>query len=137
MSNTNENKQQTEQTEGKKAEKSKDWMQLIQDFIKNPVTTGVTGLAAGYLLGTYKASKDIEAIKEEHKQQMKERDDQFKLLIHQIQTTNKLIASQQLKGLPSAKDHNEEDDRTLFMEEDQKTNIYKYKPKRKHFQLKG
>ena len=81
MSNTNENKQQAGQKEDKKAEEPRDWMEYIQDFIKNPVTTGITGLAAGYLLGTYKASKDIEAIKAEHKQQMSERDEQFKLLI--------------------------------------------------------
>lgn len=130
MSTANENKQQTEQKEDKKAEEPKDWMELIQDFIKNPITTGVTGLAAGYLLGTFKANKDIEAIKAEHKLQMSERDEQFKLLLREIRSTHRLIASKQLQSLPSGDDE-EDDDDTLSMEEDNKTKVYKYNPKKK------
>ena len=77
MSATDENKEQSGQKVSDILEEKKDWMDYIQDFIKNPITTGVTGLAAGYLLGTFKASKDIEALKTEHKQQMLERDQQF------------------------------------------------------------
>lgn len=134
MSNTNENTQQTEQKEDKKAEEPKDWMDYIQDFIKNPITTGVTGLAAGYLLGTYKANKDIEAIKAEHKQQMSERDEQYKLLIREIRSSNKLLASQNHKSLPL----NDDDANTLEMEEDKLSRTYNYKPKskKKLFEIK-
>lgn len=131
MSNTNENKEQTEQKEDKKAEEPKDWMEYIQDFIKNPVTTGITGLAAGYLLGTYKASKDIEAIKAEHKQQMSERDEQFKLLIKEIRSSNRMLVSKQHKSLPSNVGDDDDDENTLEMEEDKQTKAYKYKPKNK------
>ncbi|MDP3146528.1 MAG: hypothetical protein Q8T03_05815 [Bacteroidota bacterium] len=131
MSNTNENNQQAGRKEDKKAEEPKDWMEYIQDFIKNPVTTGITGLAAGYLLGTYKASKDIEAIKAEHKQQMGERDEQFKLLIREIRSSNKMLASKQYKSLPSNDVDDDDDENTLEMEEDKQTKAYKYKPKAK------
>lgn len=126
MSNTNENKQQTGQ---KEAEGSKDWMEYIQDFIKNPITTGITGLAAGYLLGTYKASKDIEVIKAEHKQQMSERDEQFKLLIQEIRSSNKMLASKQYRYL--TQNNEDDDENTLEMEEDKQSKAYKYKPKTK------
>lgn len=131
MSNTNENKEQTGQKEEKKAEEPKDWMEYIQDFIKNPITTGITGLAAGYLLGTYKANKDIEAIKAEHKQQMNERDEQFKLLIREIRSSNKMLASKQYKSLHSNHGNDDDDENTLEMEEDNQTKAYKYKPKAK------
>ncbi len=135
MSDNAENKQQSGQKEDKKTEKTKDWMDYINDFIKNPITTGVTGLAAGYLLGTYKASQDIDAIKEEHKQQMKERDDQFKQLLQQIQITNKLIATKAKQTLKLGED--DEDENTLQMEEDEKSKAYKYQNKKKHFKLQG
>lgn len=140
MSDTSENKQQTQQKEDKKVEEPKDWMELIQDFIKNPVTTGITGLAAGYLLGTFKASKDIEAIKTEHKEQMKEQNELFKMLVKEIRVNNRLIASKQYQALPPGDEESEEeDDNTLGMEEDKKTNVYKYKikAKKKLFELKG
>jgi hypothetical protein len=139
MSNTDENKEQTQQKENKKAEESKDWMALIHDFIKNPVTTGITGLAAGYLLGTYKASKDIEAIKQEHREQMKEQNELFHLLVKEIRTNNKLMASKDPKLLPSAKDENEEDHNTLEMTQDSESKTYKYTPKSKKrvFELKA
>lgn len=131
MSNTNENKQQAGQNEDKKAEEPKDWMEYIQDFIKNPITTGITGLAAGYLLGTFKASKDVEAIKAEHKQQMSERDEQFKLLIKEIRSSNRMLASKQYKSLPSNGVDDDDDENTLEMEEDKQSKTYKYKPKTK------
>ena len=131
MSSTNENKQQAGQKEDKKTEEPKDWMEYIQDFIKNPVTTGITGLAAGYLLGTYKASKDIESIKAEHKQQMTERDEQFKLLIKEIRFSNRMLVSKQHKSLPSNVGDDDDDENTLEMEEDKQTKAYKYKPKNK------
>jgi hypothetical protein len=139
MSNTEENKEQTQQKEDKKAEESNDWLVLIQDFIKNPVTTGITGLAAGYLLGTYKASKDIEAIKQEHREQMKEQNDLFHLLVKEIRTNNKLLASKHHKLLPSNKDENEEDHNTLEMTKDSESKTYKYHPKNKKrvFELKA
>lgn len=140
MSNTNENKQQTGQKESEKAEEPKDWMEYIQDFIKNPITTGITGLAAGYLLGTFKASKDIKAIKAEHKQQMNERDEQFKLLIKEIGSSNRMLASKQYKSISSTNDENdEEDESTLAMEEDKQTKSYKYKAKakKKIFEITG
>lgn len=135
MSDNTGNKQQNGQKEDKKTEETKDWMEYINDFIKNPITTGVTGLAAGYLLGTYKASKDIEAIKEEHKQQMKERDDQFKQLLKQIQITNKMIGSKTKQTLQLGED--DEDENTLQMVEDEKSKAYKYQSKKKHFKLQG
>lgn len=137
MSSTNENKQQTEPKEEKKQEEPKDWMEYIQDFIKNPVTTGITGLAAGYLLGTFKASKDIEAIKAEHKQQMNERDEQFKLLIKEIRSSNRILASKHYKSISSNDDENDES--ILAMEEDTQTKGYKYntKAKKKVFEIKG
>ncbi|MBI3518118.1 MAG: hypothetical protein HY062_02005 [Bacteroidetes bacterium] len=132
MSNTTENKEQTQQNKDKKTEEPKDWLELIQDFIKNPVTTGITGLAAGYLLGTYKASKDIEAIKAEHKEQMKEQNDLFKLLVKEIRVNNKLLASKQHQALLSAEDESDDEDgNTLEMVEDAKSKVYNYKPKTK------
>lgn len=136
MSNSTENKQQNEQ----KKDETKDWIELIQDFIKNPVTTGVAGLAAGFFIGTFKANKDIEALKEEHKRQMSERDQQFSILIRQMQLTNKLIASKAIHSLPIGIDGEEddtEDENTIPMEEDKKTKIYKSVNKKKHFKLEG
>jgi len=133
MSNSAENKQQNEQ----KKDETKDWIELIQDFIKNPVTTGVAGLAAGFFIGTFKANKDIEALKEEHKRQMGERDQQFSKLIRQMQLTNKLIASKAMHSLPNGIDDDEEDENTIPMEEDKKTKIYKSVNKKKHFKLEG
>jgi len=136
MSNSGENKQQNEQ----KKDETKDWMEIIQDFIKNPVTTGVAGLAAGFFIGTFKANKDIEAMKEEHKRQMSERDQQFSKLIRQMQLTNKLIASKTVHSLPNGIDEEEEDaeaENTIPMEEDKKTKVYKSVNKKKHFKLEG
>ena len=73
---------------------------------------------------------DIETLQQEHKRQMEERDEQFKLLLKQIQTTNKLIASQQRIQLP-------DNDESLEMEQDKNTKVYHYKTKGKHFQLKA
>ncbi|MDP3556506.1 MAG: hypothetical protein Q8T03_03970 [Bacteroidota bacterium] len=136
MSNSAENKQQNEP----KKDETKDWMELIQDFIKNPVTTGVAGLAAGFFIGTFKANKDIEALKEEHKRQMSERDQQFSKLIRQMQLTNKLIVSKTLPSLSNGIDEEEEDvedENTIPMEEDKKTKVYKSVSKKKHFKLEG
>ena len=139
MSNASENKEQTQQKEGEKAEESKNWIALIQDFIKNPVTTGIKGLAAGYLLGTYKASKDIEAIKQEHREQMKEQNELFHLLVKEIRTNNKLLASKHYKLSSSNKDENDEDHNTLEMTQDSESKTYKYHPKTKRrvFELKA
>lgn len=140
MSNTSETNAQTLQKADEKTEGQKDWMELIQDFIKNPVTTGVTGIAAGYLLGTYKASKDIEAIKEEHREQMREQNALFKLLVKEIRTNNKLIASKRYQTQQSNEEESEEEDtNTLEMVEDSTSKVYNYKPKTKKriFELKG
>ncbi|MEO6302472.1 MAG: hypothetical protein ABIP51_04810 [Bacteroidia bacterium] len=138
MSNTNENKQENKQKVSEILEEKKDWMDHLNDFIKNPITTGITGLAAGYLLATYKANKDIEAINAQHKKEISERDEILKLAIKQIQTTNKLIA-RQFKALPSSEDESEEnneDENTVDMEQDKKTKVYNPKKKKKHFELK-
>lgn len=132
MSNNGENKQQNEQ----KKDETKDWIELIQDFIKNPVTTGVAGLAAGFFIGTFKANKEIEVLKEEHKRQMSERDQQFSKLIRQMQLTNKLIASKGMHSLPIGID-DEDDENTIPMEEDKNTKVYKSVNKKKHFKLEG
>lgn len=139
MSSTTENKQQSDSKQDKKVEEPKDWMELMLDFIKNPITTGVTGLAAGYLLGTFKASKDIDAIKAEHKLQMTERDEQFKLLLREIRNTHRLISSQRAKEISNGNEDEEDDDEnTLTMQEDKGTKVYKYNPKKKKiFELKG
>lgn len=140
MSTTNENKQQGEQKTDKKEEKPKDLMELVMNFIKNPAVTGISGLAAGYLIGTYKANKDLDALKVEYKQQMNERDDQFKLLVKQIQATNRLIASNQLNGGRQIDQGDEEDENTLEMEQDIKTKAYKYiikARKKKQVQIQG
>lgn len=139
MSSTDENKQQSDTKQEKKAEEPKDWMELILDFIKNPITTGVTGLAAGYLLGTFKASKDIEAIKAEHKLQMTERDEQFKLLLREIRSTHRLIESRRVKEISNVnEDEEEKDENTLAMQQDKETKAYKYNPKKKKvFEIKA
>jgi hypothetical protein len=135
MSSNDNEKQQNSQNNEKEQEKPKDWMDYINDFIKNPITTGVTGLAAGYLLGTYKASKDIDAIKEEHKLQIAERDQQYEKL---IRLTNKLVSAKTISGLPSNLDNDsEENENTLAMEEDKNTKVYKYKGKTKTFRIQG
>ncbi|MBA3682443.1 MAG: hypothetical protein H0W73_14965 [Bacteroidetes bacterium] len=142
MSATEGNKEQNGQKAAETSEDKKDWMDYIQDFIKNPITTGVTGLAAGYLLGTFKASKDIDALKAEHKQQMTERDQQFNQMLRQIKLTHKLIASQKLKTLPENEEEQEEEDEeddenTLHLKEDKKTKVYKYQvKKKKQFEIK-
>lgn len=132
MSETTKEGASNTKKESEKAEEKKDWMEYIQDLIKNPVTTGLTGLAAGYFIGSYVAKRDIETLQQEHKRQMEERDEQFKLLLKQIQTTNELIAAQQRIKLPAS----DEDNDTLSMEEDKNTKVYHYKTKGKHFQLK-
>lgn len=135
MSATDENKERKGQKTSDTQEEKKDWMDYIHDFIKNPITTGVTGLAAGYFLGTYKASKDLEVIKAEHKQQMLERDQQFNQMLRQIKLTHKLIASQKFKSLPE----NEEDDdeNILHLKEDKNTKAYSYRGnKKKKFEIK-
>lgn len=139
MSSTAENKQQSESKQDKKVEEPKDWMELVLDFIKNPITTGVTGLAAGYLLGTFKASKDIDALKAEHKLQMSERDEQFKLLLREIRSTHRLISSRRAKEISNGNEDEEEDDEnTLTMQQDKGTKVYKYNAKKKKvFELKA
>ena len=143
MSSKAENKQQSDSKQDKKAEEPKDWMELILDFVKNPITTGVTGLAAGYLLGTFKASKDIEAIKVEHKLQMTERDEQFKLLLREIRSTHRLISSRRVKEISNGNEDDEEEDddddeNTLAMNQDKGTKVYKYNPKKKKvFEIKA
>lgn len=139
MSSTAENKQQSESKQDKKVEEPKDWMELVLDFIKNPITTGVTGLAAGYLLGTFKANKDIDALKAEHKLQMSERDEQFKLLLREIRSTHRLISSRRAKEISNGNEDEENDDEnTLTMQQDKGTKVYKYNPKKKKvFELKG
>ena len=114
-------------------------MELVLDFIKNPITTGVTGLAAGYLLGTFKASKDIDALKAEHKLQMSERDEQFKLLLREIRSTHRLISSRRAKEISNGNEDEEEDDEnTLTMQQDKGTKVYKYNAKKKKvFELKA
>lgn len=141
MSTTNENKEQNGQKVSDILEEKKDWMDYIQDFIKNPITTGVTGLAAGYLLGTFKASKDIDALKAEHKQQMTERDQQFNQMLRQIKLTHKLIASQKFKTLSEneeeLEEEDEDDENTIHLKEDKKTKVYKYQvKKKKQFEIK-
>ena len=139
MSSATENKQQSDSKQEKIAEETKDWMELIQDFIKNPITTGVTGLAAGYLLGTFKASKDIDVIKAEHKLQITERDEQFKLLLKEIRSTHRLLASKRINEISSGNDDDEEEDyNTLAMQQDKSTKAYKYNSKKKQvFELKA
>lgn len=142
MSSTDENKQQSGSKQEKKTEEPEDWVQLIVNFIKNPITTGVTGLAAGYFLGTFKASKDIEAIKAEHKLQMTERDEQFKLLLREIRSTHRLITSRKVNeisnGNEDIEDEENEDGNTLAMQQDKGTKVYKYHPKKKKiFELKA
>jgi hypothetical protein len=143
---TTDKTEKKDETKAKPKEEPIDWMSQIQEFIKNPVTTGLTGLVAGYFLGTFKASKEIDTIKEEHKKQMAERDNQFILLVRQIQTTNKLIAAQKFNGLSLGEMENDEDDpdeddeNTLHFKKDKKTNTYKYQlkmQKKKQFELKG
>lgn len=140
MSSNAENKQQSDSKQDKKVEEPKDLMELVLDFIKNPITTGVTGLAAGYLLGTFKASKDIDAIKAEHKLQMSERDEQFKLLVREIRSTHRLISSRRANEISNGNEDDEEDDdeNTLAMQQDKGTKVYKYNPKKKKvFELKA
>lgn len=137
MSDNKENKQQSEQKQEKKQDEPMDWINLLQDFIKNPVTTGITGLATGYLIGTYMGNKEKEALKQEQNLQLKERDEQIKLLIGEMRTTNRLIVSKLRSALPSGEYKNEEDENTIPLVEDKKPNTYKYEPKKKHIQLKG
>ena len=46
MSETKQESTSNTKKEAEKTEEKKDWMEYIQDLIKNPVTTGLTGLAA-------------------------------------------------------------------------------------------
>ncbi|MFI5151656.1 MAG: hypothetical protein ACHQRM_18165 [Bacteroidia bacterium] len=124
-----ENKTQKPAT---KPEPKKDWFDYVGDFIKNPITTGLTGLTAGYLIGANKANKEVEELKTEHKKEIAKRDEQFGMLMEQMQLMNKHLASS-LKGLPPAP----EERKRLELEEDPEKKVYRYIPKKhKQFKLK-
>jgi hypothetical protein len=110
-------------------EPKKDWMDYVNDFIKNPITTGLTGLTAGYLLGTNKANKEVEELKTEHKKEIAKRDEQFGMLMEQMQLMNKHLAAS-LKSLPPP-----DDKPRLEMQEDPEKKAYRYIPKHKQFKL--
>lgn len=125
--NTKENPSGNNKSQGKKPEEkeeNKDWSEIISAIIKNPIATGITGLAAGYLIGTYKANKEKEALIEEHKQQLQE---QGLLFTKAIEAFNENI--KQLNGLPKGKSK-----RTLELEEGE-DKTYHYATKSKHFKL--
>ena len=113
-----------------KPEPKKDWLDYVGDFIKNPITTGLTGLTAGYLLGANKANKEVEELKTEHKKEIAKRDEQFGMLMEQMQLMNKHLAAS-LKGLPAP-----DEKPRLEMQEDPVKKVYRYIPKQKHFKLK-
>ena len=113
-----------------KQEPKKDWLDYVSDFIKNPITTGLTGLTAGYLLGANKANKEVEELKTEHKKEIAKRDEQFGMLMEQMQLMNKHLASS-LKGLPAP-----DEKPRLEMQEDPVKKVYRYIPKQKQFKLK-
>ncbi len=114
----------------KKPEENKDWSEYLTEVIKNPITTGLTGLAAGYLLATYKANKEKEALIEDHKKQMLEQGQLFTTAIQQMQLQNKQIA-QAIGALPLPEGENKS---ILKMEED-KDKVYKYQTKSKHVKI--
>lgn len=113
----------------KKPEENKDWSEYLVDVIKNPITTGLTGLAAGYIIGTFKANKEKEALIEDHKKQMLEQGQLFTTAIQQMQLQNKQMA-QAMGLLPT----DSENKKVLKMEED-KDKVYKYKTNSKHFKI--
>ena len=113
-----------------KPEPKKDWMDYVSDFIKNPITTGLTGLTAGYLLGANKANKEVDELKTEHKREIAKRDEQFGMLMEQMQLMNKHLAAS-LKGLPTP-----DEKPRLEMQEDPVKKVYRYIPKNKQFKLK-
>ncbi len=105
-------------------------MDYVSDFIKNPITTGLTGLTAGYLLGANKANKEVDELKSEHKREIAKRDEQFGMLMEQMQLMNKHLAAS-LKGLPAP-----DEKPRLEMQEDPVKKVYRYIPKNKQFKLK-
>jgi hypothetical protein len=112
-----------------KPEPTKDWMDYVNDFIKNPITTGLTGLTAGYLIGANKSSKEMDELKTEHKKELAKRDEQFVMLMEQMQLMNKHLAAS-LKGLPAP-----DEKPRLEMQEDPEKKTYRYIPKNKQFKL--
>lgn len=113
----------------KKPEENKDWSEYLVEVIKNPITTGLTGLAVGYIIATYKANKEKEALIEDHKKQMLEQGQLFTTAIQQMQLQNKQIA--QAMGILPPDSGNK---KTLKMEEDE-DKVYQYKTKSKHIKF--
>lgn len=113
----------------KKPEENKDWSEYLVEVIKNPITTGLTGLAVGYITATFKANKEKEALIEDHKKQMLEQGQLFTTAIQQMQLQNKQMA-QAMGILPP----DSENKKTLKMEEDE-DKVYQYKTKSKHIKF--
>lgn len=129
MSTEQQNNKEKDAESGKKAEEpKKDWLEIINDFIKNPVSTLTIGGITGFLINQSIANKKLEAEREEHKRQLQEKDDHILKLIESVQKTNNRLEST-LRGLLGTSEEN-----TLDLEQDPKDKVYR--PKRKHYRLK-
>ncbi|MFZ5552906.1 MAG: hypothetical protein ACOZCO_07305 [Bacteroidota bacterium] len=121
MSTTQE--KQGENTQ-KNADQQKTWLEIINEFIKNPVATLGAGGLGGFLLSQNLANNKIERLKEEHRLQLEEKDKQINKLIDGTQKMSEKLEST-LRGLLG----NTED-----LEQDPNDKVYR--PRKKQFRLK-
>lgn len=122
----------TEQKQGentkKNAEPQKDWMEILGDFIKNPASTFGIGGVGGFLLAQHLAGKQMDRLKEEHRQQLQEKDKQINKLIDHTQKMSDRMETT-LRGLLATEKENTED-----LDEDPVDKVYR--PKKRQFRLK-
>lgn len=120
-------KKQEENTQ-KKAEEQKSWLEIANEFIKNPAATFGIGGLGGFLLAQHLSGKQMERLKEEHRLQLEEKDKQINKLIDHTQKMSERMENSLRGLLENAKENTEE------LEQDPDDKVYR--PRKKQFRLK-
>ncbi|MFN3342292.1 MAG: hypothetical protein ACK40M_06315 [Flavobacteriales bacterium] len=120
-------KKQEENTQ-KKPEEQKSWLEIANEFIKNPAATFGMGGLGGFLLAQHLSGKQMERLKEEHRLQLEEKDKQINKLIDHTQKMSERMENS-LRGLLENAKENTED-----LEQDPTDKVYR--PKKRQFRLK-
>ena len=122
----------TEQKQGentkKNADPQKSWLEIANEFIKNPASTFGIGGVGGFLLAQYLSGRETERLKEEHRLQLSEKDKQINKLIDNSQKMSEKLEST-LRGLLGTEKEDTED-----LDQDPSDKVYR--PKKRHFRLK-
>lgn len=125
MSTTEKKQQENAQ---KTADQMKSWLEIANEFIKNPLASFGMGGLGGFLLGQHLANRQIEQLKEDHRMQLEEKDKQINKLIDHTQKMSERLESS-LSGLLGTERENTEE-----LEQDPDDKVYR--PRKRQFRLK-